>query len=167
MTVIRRQGGHVWYPNGGHYWGNSLSTFHTVVIQRASSYSLNECLLLFLFHIRQWEVTNLYGITQMGNVKLKLLLGQGWHSRSWLRPGLASLFRSTRWFSAKHQLQDWTDGPWRGGGHPKSFAYPVTLNEKGKVGIWQPWSDFTPDPLVEVWDLGSVSHPNSSEWEVC
>ena len=44
---------------------------------------------------------------------LLLLAGQAWHSRTWLYPGPAPLFQTTRWFRVKHRLQDWADGPGR------------------------------------------------------
>ena len=41
-------------------------------------------------------------------IATKLQAGQGWHSRSWLCPGPAPLFQSTRWFTVKRRLQDWS-----------------------------------------------------------
>jgi len=43
-------------------------------------------------------------------IATKLQAGRDWHSRSWLCPEPASLFKSTRWFNVKRQLQNWMDG---------------------------------------------------------
>ena len=75
-----------------------------------------------------------------------------WHSRSWLCPEPVPLFQSSRWFSMKHQLRDWTDGPVRlGVSQPKPFVctspakiqLPLTkrerwiLNKRGVILVWE------------------------------
>jgi len=53
-----------------------------------------------------------------------LVAVQVFGSESWLCPGSVSLYQNTQWFSVKHQLQDWMDGPGKlGVSQPKPFTY--------------------------------------------
>jgi len=77
-------------------------------------------------HLISWRLFLLPSISCYSDytIAMKLLAGQGQHSRSRLYPGPAPLFQSTRWFSVKHRLKDWTDGPGRlGVGQPKPLIY--------------------------------------------
>ena len=71
-----------------------------------------------------------------------LVAVQVFGSESWLCPGSVSLYQNTQWFSVKHQLQDWMDGPGRlGVSQPKPCCLHVTrqnstaLNEKWEVDL--------------------------------
>jgi len=69
-----------------------------------------------------------------------LVARQGWYSRSWLRPRPASLFRSTRWFSVQHQLQDWTDGPGMlGVSQPKPLVNPSPIENLATLSKTEKW----------------------------
>jgi len=83
--------------------------------------------------------------------------------------GLASPFQSIRWFHAKHQLQDWTDGP---GGQLLVYVSPaeIRLMEKEEADLKQPWSDFDPYLLVGTsifFTMVIRTHTSNLEWEAC
>jgi len=116
---------------------------------------------------------------------MKSQAGQSCRSRCWLRPGSASLFQSTRWFNAKHRLQDWTNGPGRVRvSEPKPFVYTspteiwVLLTRMERcVDLSQPGNHLDPYPpvgtsvvvLIHASNLmwGTRTHPAGGEALSC
>jgi len=90
--------------------------------------------------------------------------------------GPAPLFKITRWFSVKHQLQDWMDGPGRlGVSQSTPFVHMLPVKIQLLLTSWERWifnnceeiltliTHCLVPPLFLMW----WSHAGNLEWEAC